>query len=131
MTSIDIDAQPKGGAHKLSFAAWRWHFYAGLFVIPFLAILAVTGSMMLWIAWVDGRDGERTAVVPQQISAPVSQQAEAALAAVPGGTLIQYVAPRTADVAALFRVDLGAEATMVAVDPYGASVVEAFPRRSG
>lgn len=24
-------------------AAWRWHFYAGLFVVPFLTILAVTG----------------------------------------------------------------------------------------
>lgn len=131
MTSIDISAQPNGGANKLYFAAWRWHFYAGLFVIPFLAILAITGASMLWIAWIDGRDGERTTVIPQEVVAPVSQQAEAALAAVPDGTLIQYVAPRTKDVAALFRVDHDEDATMVAVDPYTAQVVDIFPRRSG
>ncbi len=131
MTSIDIDAQPEGGVNKLYFAAWRWHFYAGLFVIPFLAILAVTGMAMLWIAWIDGRDGERTAVIPQETLAAVSLQAEAAVAAVPGGILIQYVAPRSDDVAALFRVDRDGDATMVAVDPYTAAVIETFPRRSG
>jgi uncharacterized iron-regulated membrane protein len=24
--------------------AWRWHFYAGLFVAPFMVLLALTGS---------------------------------------------------------------------------------------
>ena len=131
MTPTDINAQPEGGVNKLYFAAWRWHFYAGLFVIPFLSILAITGASMLWIAWHDGRDGERTPVVQQELVMPVSTQAEAALAAIPQGTLKQYVAPRTADVAALFRVDHDGDATMVAVDPYTATVIETFPRRSG
>ena len=26
---------------------WRWHFYAGLFVIPFVLLLAVTGGWLL------------------------------------------------------------------------------------
>lgn len=129
--TFETNAQPEGGANKLYFAAWRWHFYAGLVVIPFLAILAVTGMMMLWIAWIDGRDGERTAVVPQEVAMAVSLQAEAAVAAVPEGVLKQYVAPRRDDLAALFRVDAGGEATMVAVDPYTATVIETFPRRSG
>ncbi|AEI93689.1 PepSY-associated TM helix domain-containing protein [Roseobacter litoralis] len=131
MTSTDINAQPEGSANKLYFAAWRWHFYAGLFVFPFLATLAITGMAMLWIAWIDGRDGERTVVVPQEILQPVSVQAEAAVASVPDGTLKQYVAPRTDSVAALFRVDAGDDAIMVAVDPYTAQVIETFPRRSG
>ncbi|MEM7508372.1 MAG: PepSY domain-containing protein [Pseudomonadota bacterium] len=131
MTVSDNTAPPEGSANKLYFAAWRWHFYSGLFVIPFLATLAVTGLGMLWIAWVDGRDGERTPVIPQTIAAPVSDQAAAAIAAIPGGTLIQYVAPRTGDVAALFRIDADGDATMVAVDPYTAEVLETYPRRSG
>ncbi|WP_394199715.1 PepSY-associated TM helix domain-containing protein [Litoreibacter albidus] len=131
MTDLTADAQPEGGANKLYFAAWRWHFYAGLFVIPFLTILAVTGMSMLWIAWVDGRDGERTAVMAQDTVTAVSAQAAAAVAAIPNGELKQYVAPRTDDVAALFRVDHDGEATMVAVDPYTATVVEVFPRRTG
>ena len=27
---------------------WRWHFYAGLFVVPFLLVLAITGLIMLY-----------------------------------------------------------------------------------
>lgn len=131
MTTLTTDAPQDASANKFYFAAWRWHFYAGLFVIPFLAVLAVTGMAMLWIAWIDGRDGERTAVTPQEIIAPLSEQAAAAVTAIPEGTLKQYVAPRSADVAALFRVDHKGEATMVAVDPYTATVIETFPRRSG
>lgn len=131
MTTLTTNAPLDTGANKLYFAAWRWHFYAGLFVIPFLTMLALTGMAMLWIAWIDGRDGERTGVVPQNAISAISVQADAAVQAVPGGELIQYVAPRTPDVAALFRVDHGDEATMVAVDPYTATVIDTFPRRSG
>ncbi|THH37410.1 PepSY domain-containing protein [Aliishimia ponticola] len=129
--TTQADAQPEGRVNIFYFAAWRWHFYAGLFVIPFLAILAITGMSMLWIAWIDGRDGERTPVVPQDAPLAVSAQAEAAVAAVPDGVLKQYVAPRSNDLAALFRVDADGDAVMVAVDPYTAQVIETFPRRSG
>ncbi|HBN52279.1 MAG TPA: hypothetical protein DD465_24620, partial [Thalassospira sp.] len=27
---------------------WRWHFYAGLFVLPFMILLAVTGAAYLF-----------------------------------------------------------------------------------
>ena len=136
MVSIDSSGAPAQAAapastSKLYLAAWRWHFYAGLYVIPFFAVLAVTGMAMAWIAYIDGRDGERIAVVPQAVAQAVSVQADAALSAIPGGTLRQYVAPRAADLAAIFRVDLDGKATMVAVDPYTATVLAEFPRRSG
>ena len=136
MVSIDstgVSAQDTApvSTSKLYLAAWRWHFYAALYVIPFFMMLAITGMAMTWIAYVDGRDGERIAVVQQEIALPVSVQAEAALAAIPGGTLKQYVAPRAGDLAAIFRVDLGDTATMVVVDPYMATVLAEFPRRSG
>ena len=28
--------------------AWRWHFYAGLFVIPFMILLSITGIIYLF-----------------------------------------------------------------------------------
>jgi len=136
MVSIDStgvsapDAAPVSTS-KLYLAAWRWHFYAGLYVVPFFMILAITGMAMTWIAHIDGRDGERIAVIPQETVQSVSAQAEAAIAAIPGGTLKQYVAPRAEDLAAIFRVDLDGAATMVVVDPYTATVLAEFPRRSG
>lgn len=121
-----------GRGAKFYRAAWRWHFYAGIVVVPFFLILAVTGMMMLWIAWIDGRDGERTAVLAEGAPLAVSVQADAALAAVPGGTLVQYVAPRNGELAAIFRVDdAEGAAQMVVVDPYRATVLDQFPRRSG
>ncbi|WP_428514274.1 PepSY-associated TM helix domain-containing protein [Roseovarius sp.] len=116
---------------KLYRAAWRWHFYAGLYVIPFFALLAITGMMMLWIAHLDGRDGERIPVTALEAPVAVSDQAKAALAAIPEGELRAYIAPRTDDVAAVFRVDDTTGPQMVAVDPYTAQVIESWPRRSG
>ena len=124
-------AQPPKAAHPFYFAAWRWHFYAGLYVIPFFIILPLTGLVMLWLAFVAGRDGENFPVVPQDAPVAVSAQAAAAVEAVPDGSLVQYVAPRAPDRAALFRVDAGDDPTMVAVDPYTAEVLAEYPRRTG
>ncbi|SNR87213.1 PepSY-associated TM helix domain-containing protein [Puniceibacterium sediminis] len=136
MLTLDTTAglrPPKdaGRAAKLYRAAWRWHFYAGLYVIPFFMMLAVTGMAMLWIAWIDGRDGERTTVPVLDAPMSISAQAEAAQAIWPEGTLAQYIAPRTEDLAAIFRVNTQDGAMMAVVDPYTANVIETFSRRSG
>lgn len=133
MTSIDAtpDDSRARMAPRLYRAAWRWHFYAGLFVIPFFLVLAVTGLMMLWIAHIDGRDGERIRVAPQARPASLNLQAAVALTAVPVGEPRLYIAPRAPDLAALFRIDGPDGPVMVAVDPFEAQVIDSFPRRSG
>lgn len=40
--------QSSSSAALLYRAIWRWHFYAGLLVLPFLVSLAVTGSLYLF-----------------------------------------------------------------------------------
>lgn len=113
-------------------AAWRWHFYAGLYVAPFLIMLAVTGLLMLWSAVLVGRDGEKSvAVRPQASSLAVSVQAVAAEGAIPGGKVVQYIAPRTSDQPAVFRVNGDAGAKMVAVDPYTGQALSHWDRRNG
>lgn len=114
------------------FIAWRWHFYAGLYVAPFLLMLAVTGLVMLWASVLIGRDGEKYYTVkPAGTEAALSVQADAALSAVPGGRLVQYIAPRTDDGAAVFRVNAGDASSMVAVDPYTGTALGAWERRNG
>ena len=39
--------QDAAASSRLYRAMWRWHFYAGLYVIPFLLMLAVTGFFMM------------------------------------------------------------------------------------
>lgn len=130
-TQVSQAAKAAPATNKLYRAAWRWHFYAGLYVIPFLTMLAVTGLIMLWISVLSGRDGEWISVVPDGEPMAVSALSQAAVEAVPDGALVQYVAPRAADLAAIFRVDAGDDAIMVAVNPYTGEVLSEMSRRAG
>jgi uncharacterized iron-regulated membrane protein len=128
-----IVADPSSPARNRRFylTAWRWHFYAGLYVAPFLIMLAVTGLIMLWSSVLVGRDGEKYyQVTPAGSEIAVSQQADAALQAVPGGSLVQYIAPRTPTQPAVFRVDRDGQATMVAVDPHDGKTLGTWERRN-
>ncbi len=75
-------------------AVWRWHFYAGLFCIPFVIWLALTGSIYLWRpqieAWLDRPYDHLTNDGP---AASTDAQVAAALRAVPGSALRKYVLP--------------------------------------
>ncbi|WP_120500679.1 PepSY domain-containing protein [Roseovarius sp. EL26] len=115
---------------KLYFAVWRWHFYAGLYVIPFFLILAVTGLMMLFISQFDGRDGEKISVTAQGEAISVSQQADAATTAVPGD-IVEWIGPKADDLATVFRIKTDARQQMVAVDPYSGDVIQTWDRRAG
>lgn len=129
----DTPAAPASASFSRRFynTAWRWHFYAGLYVAPFLVMLAVTGLIMLWSAVLVGRDGEKyykvTSAGPELA---VSQQAEAALSVIPEGTLVQYIVPRTPEQPAVFRINQGDQSTMVAVDPHTAKVLGDWQRRN-
>ena len=57
-----VETTTPNGAHKLYFAAWRWHFYAGLYVIPFLVMLACSGLMILWFTTIAPEYGDGLAV---------------------------------------------------------------------
>jgi uncharacterized iron-regulated membrane protein len=39
--------------NRLYLTIWRWHFYSGLYVVPYMVILAVTGLLMLYGPLVD------------------------------------------------------------------------------
>ena len=59
-------------------AVWRWHFYAGLYVIPFLLMLAVTGFFMMLFTTYLPEHGDRLPVAPQAQALPATTLAEAA-----------------------------------------------------
>lgn len=81
-------------------AVWRWHFYAGLFCIPIVCFLAITGSIYLFnpqvTAWLDKPYDQLQTVQ----SAPPSQVVMTVLKANPGWTLHDYQVPSTVHSAA-------------------------------
>lgn len=73
---------------------WRWHFYAGLFCIPFVLLLAVTGGIYLFKPQVDAAlDAPYEHLVLTGAAASAHQQVQAALQAVPGARLQAYELP--------------------------------------
>lgn len=131
MTTTDINAQPAGRANKFYFIAWRWHFYAGLYVIPFLMVLATTGLIMLWISWMAGVGGERTQVDPIGAPIAIAELQTAAQAAVPEGVATQYIAQLSENRAATFVIESADGTTGVVMNPYTGDVLDSFAWRAG
>ncbi|MTI43857.1 PepSY domain-containing protein [Roseibium hamelinense] len=112
-------------------AAWRWHFYAGLYVAPFLIMLAVTGLIMMYVAFFDGRDGDKIRIETAGTTLSLEQQGAAALSSVQDARLVEWIGPANAQGASVFRVSSPSGAFMVAVNPYSAEVIDVWDRRAG
>jgi uncharacterized iron-regulated membrane protein len=103
---------------------WRWHFYAGLFCIPFVIWLSLTGLIYLWRpqieAWLD-RPYDHL-ITDGPIASPEAQVA-AALKAVPGTSLSKYILSQSPEQATRILVTGHGETTRVYVDPRSLQVL--------
>lgn len=106
-------------------SVWRWHFFAGLFCIPFVLWLAVTGSVYLFRpqieAWIDRPFAHVANVGPRESAA---RQAAAAVAAVPGSVLHRYQLPDTPTQAVQIIVGNGEREVRVYVHPQTLAVLK-------
>ncbi|UYY59079.1 PepSY-associated TM helix domain-containing protein [Sphingomonas sp. S2-65] len=106
-------------------AVWRWHFYAGIFCMPFVLWLAITGTIYLWKpqieSWLE-RPYDRLAVTAPRSTA--DSQVRAALAAVPGSSLHKFQLPQSANSATRVIVSTAAGDVRVYVDPYSLRVLK-------
>ena len=109
-------------------AVWRWHFYAGLFCIPFVIVLATSGAIYLFKPQIDAWN-ERAYDQLQFSSAPASaaEQIRAALAAVPDAGLSAYELPPTSQSAARVIVRRADGPIRVFVHPATLEVLGALP----
>ena len=79
-------------------ALWRWHFHAGLFCIPFVLVLALTGSIYLFKPQIDAfADRGVDSLQLTGTRATGEQHIAAALASLPGSKLFVYEIPLEPD----------------------------------
>ena len=112
---------PLSGAFR---AVWRWHFYAGLLVLPFLMLMALTGALYLFTDEIDGaayRDLSR--VEPRAGSAAPDLWITAAETGL-GGKVANVLLPARPDEAIRLTVNLpdGGKRTAF-IDPYDARLI--------
>ncbi|VVE01630.1 putative integral membrane protein [Pandoraea communis] len=106
---------------------WRWHFYAGLFVMPWLMVLAITGTLYVFQPQIEPWLYHDRMVVAASTSPRLSQQAlmDRAAASLPAGSTISSVEvnrdpKRSAEF--IFRLPNG-ERESVYVNPYTGTVL--------
>lgn len=85
---------------------WRWHFYAGLFVMPMVLILALTGAAYLFKPQVDRWEERGFRGLPTAGAVSPDDQVKAALAAFPGSRFHSYRLPEREGDAALVHLTL-------------------------
>jgi uncharacterized iron-regulated membrane protein len=110
---------------------WRWHFYAGLFVIPFVLVLALSGTVFLFKPQVDRWEERAFHLLPEADAVTPGRQVEAVLAAFPGAQFHSYRLPDRAGDAAMVHLALPAPGAMrdVFVSPQGAVLGSFDPDR--
>ena len=102
---------------------WRWHFYAGLFCIPFVIALAITGSIYLFRPQIEAWLDAPYRGLARDATAPPSAQVAAALAALPGAKLKAYQLPLADGDAGEILVSRDGTASRVYVHPETANVL--------
>ncbi|BCT31144.1 PepSY-associated TM helix domain-containing protein [Pseudomonas protegens] len=111
---------------KVSFynLAWRWHFYAGLFVAPFMVMLALTGIIYLFKPQLD------PLMYPSLLKVPAGHHLLSAddllqrvQSAYPQGHIKQYLPPIDAERSAQFVVQDKGQELNVFIDPYHGDVL--------
>lgn len=107
----------RGGASWYN-AVWRWHFYAGLFCMPFVLWLSVTGTIYLWKPQIEAWQERAYDALPIGTRAQPGRIVATALAAVPGARLSKYQLPETPRQAVRVLVARDGVETRIYVDPY-------------
>jgi len=129
MSSTSPSAPPRRRPWPDYQAVWRWHFYAGLFCIPFVCWLACTGSIYLFKPQVEAWLDQPYAHLVQtgEARAFPSAQVQAALEVEPGSVLHTYQLPTSPDAAAQVLVGRGTDEWRVWVHPVTLHVLKAVP----
>ena len=100
--------------------AWRWHFYAGLYVVPFMLMLSITGLVMLYDDVIeDNLYGEMLNIEQQGRLVAPSMQLSNVKIAYPDATIKQYITPENDLRASRFAiVSASGQGLFVTVNPY-------------
>lgn len=106
---------------------WRIHFYSGIFALPFIVLMAITGLVILYTQPIQEatQASERIVAVPAGISpASLDKQAAAVEAAYPDGKIGDLTIPARPDQSTRFFVDDGSKSGIhVFVNPYTSTVL--------
>lgn len=102
-------AVPQSAQSAMYRTLWRWHFYAGLFVLPFVITLSMSGVFYLFKPQIERWEERSFHSQTSTVSVAPQQQVAAALTVYEGARLLDYRLPERVGDAALIRLALAPE----------------------
>jgi uncharacterized iron-regulated membrane protein len=104
--------------------AWRWHFYAGLFVAPFMIMLSLTGIIYLFKPQLDNlMYSDLLHVTPSHHPLSAEQLQQRVLSTYPQAAVSKYFPPLDAEGSAQFVVSESGQELNVFIDPYRGEIL--------
>ncbi len=104
--------------------AWRWHFYAGLFVAPFMILLAITGIIYLFKPQLDPLMYRSLMVVtPAEHTLSADELMQRVHSRYPKDGITQYLPATAADRSAQFVLTAKGRELNVFINPYTGAVL--------
>jgi uncharacterized iron-regulated membrane protein len=129
-TDDATEPSPAGGSDGSSSRQWRslWrvHFYSGMFALPFILLMAITGLVILYTDPIQQlTEGDVRSVTASSVDyMSFDEQAAAVQAAFPDGTVLDLTPPADRGSSTRFFVDDGTVNGLHAfVDPYTGEVL--------
>lgn len=118
MSFQDEAAQPRAAFYR---TIWRWHFYAALFVMPLVLVLATTGAVYLFKPQIDRWEEQAFSDLSTDQAVSANEQLAAVMTANPGAQFHSYRLPERAGDAAMIHIGLADGRSMrnVYVSPQG------------
>jgi uncharacterized iron-regulated membrane protein len=104
--------------------AWRWHFYAGLFVAPFMIMLSLTGMVYLFKPQLDSlMYSDLLTVKPAHHMLTADEQQRRVLEAYPQVLVSKYLPPANAESSAQFVIKKDGREVNLFIDPYSGKIL--------
>ncbi|WP_034343008.1 PepSY-associated TM helix domain-containing protein [Deinococcus misasensis] len=103
---------------------WRWHFYAGVYVVPFMLMLALTGLVILFQPQIEHLQYKNLlSVAPQGQESTPEQQLRTVQQTYPKAEITRYKAPTGPETSAQFSLQQDGTDQTVYVNPYTTQVL--------
>lgn len=120
--NADTDGTPDTAAQSRRWRSlWRIHFYAGVFAMPFILLMATTGLVILYTQPIqDALGGDLRTVTAQGEPVSFDTQEQAVEAAFPDSTVVSMTPPADPGRSTIFGLD---DDRLVFVDPYTGDVL--------
>lgn len=108
-------------------AVWRWHFYAGLFCIPFVIVLSVSGGIYLFKPQIEAWNDAPYDHLEVREAKPIADQIRAAVSAFPDSRFATLELPKSDSAATRVIIRQSGESIRAYVHPETLEILYSIP----